>query len=124
MRLHRPARWSRPLAVIGLLALFLGVLDPLEGSIVILVGAAVVVVAALLRHSHHGRLVSVAFFLVLTGVAALWSLSALGGIGGQTGRSLRWGLLFLPYPLGWILGMVGAIRLIREASTTAVQPAP
>ena len=124
MGLHRPARWSRPLAVIGLLALLLGILDPLEGSVVILIGAAVVVVAALLRHSRHGRLVVAAFFLVLTGVAAVWALSALGGIGGQTGRSLWWGLLFLPYPLGWILSLVGAIRLIREASMTAAQLAP
>ena len=35
--------------------------------------------------------------LVLIGVAALWISSALGGFGGDTGRSDWWGLLFVPY---------------------------
>jgi len=122
--LPRSARRPRPLAIVGLLALLLGILDPLEGSILILAGSAVVAVAALVGRSRRTRLASAAFLLVLAGVGALWGTSALGGIGGQTGRSLWWGLLFLPYPVGWILALVGAIRLIREASPPALQPAP
>ena len=121
---HR-ARRSRRLAILGLVALVLGTLDPLEGSTLILIGCAVVSVAAAVGHSRQARLAWAALLLVLAGVAALWGMSALGGIGGQTGRSLWWGLLFLPYPVGWVLGLFGAIRLIREASATAApQPAP
>lgn len=116
-------RWSRPLAILGLLALIVGIIDPLEGSIVILGGSAIVALAALLVHSRRRRLTYGAFFLVLAGVAALWGISALGGIGGQTERSLWWGLLFLPYPIGWILGLAGAIRLIREFPPTSPQGA-
>ena len=32
----------------------------------------------------------------------------------QTGRSMWLALLFLPYPVGWILGLVGTIQTLRE----------
>jgi hypothetical protein len=52
--------------------------------------------------------------LVLAGVAALWGLSALGGVGGDTGRSMWWLLLCAPYGLGWLLALGGIIdRTVR-----------
>jgi hypothetical protein len=41
-------------------------------------------------------------------------MSALGGIGGDTGRSYWWALLFLPYPVGWIMALTGAFELVAE----------
>ncbi len=103
------------LTVVGLLAMLLGALDPLEGSVVILGGAAMVALAALVGHSRHRALLSWAFALVAVGVATMFAVSAIGGFGGRTGRSMWWALLLVPYPAGWILGLVGAVRRLREA---------
>jgi hypothetical protein len=48
-----------------------------------------------------------AFVLIAIGVGALWGLSTVGGIGGSSGHSMRWGLLMLPYLIGWNMGMWG-----------------
>jgi len=50
------------------------------------------------------------------GVAAMLAVNTLGGLGGTKGRSLWWGLLILPYPIGWILAIGNLIaRLIERA---------
>ncbi len=114
------SRWSRILVVVGLIAMLIGAVDPLEGSLVILPGAGMVALGALLGNSRHRRFLSWSFVLVAVGVGALWGLSALGGIGGESGHSIWWGLVLLPYPVGWIMGLIGAIGRLREASRTSV----
>jgi hypothetical protein len=114
------SRWSRLLVVVGLAAMLIGAVDPLEGSLVILPGTGLVALGALLGNSRYRKLLSWSLVLVAAGVGALWGLSALGGIGGSSGRSNWWGLVLLPYPVGWIMGLVGAIRRLREASRTPV----
>ena len=116
------SRWSRILVIVGLIAMLIGVVDPLEGSLVILPGTGMVALGALLGNSRHRKLLSWSFVLVAVGVGALWGLSALGGFGGSSGRSNWWGLVLLPYPVGWIMGFVGAIRRLREGSRTSVLP--
>lgn len=111
------ARWSRRLTLAGLVAMSIGALDPLEGSLVILPGTGLVALGALLGGGRHRWLVSLSFVLVAIGVAAMWWLSALGGFGGSTGRSNWWWLVLLPYPIGWIMGLVGAVLGLRAAST-------
>lgn len=113
-------RWSHGLAILGLVAMVIGALDPLEGSFVILPGTGLVALGALLGNSRHRILLYWSFVLVAVGVGALWGLSALGGLGGNSGRSNWWGLVLLPYPVGWILGLVGAIRSLREGSGRSV----
>jgi hypothetical protein len=108
-------RWSHRMLGIGTAALVLGALDPLEGSIVIVAGAAVAMVAAHLGHLRARHQLDWGLALELLGVAALWALSAAGGIGGSTGRSYWWALLLLPYPVGWLLSLSGAVRSLREA---------
>ena len=71
------------------------------------------------RRSQCGALA-----LVALGVGALWGLSAVGGFGGSSGRSMWWGALLLPYPAGWILGVVGAVRVLREPSVPSVPSTP
>ena len=107
-------RSSRALLWVGATALVLGAIDPLEGSIVIVIACAVVTVAAYLGHLHARRWAAWGVALATLGVAALWATSAAGGIGGSTGRSYWWALLMLPYPVGWILSLSGAIRGLRE----------
>ena len=102
------------LVFLGFAAMVGGFLDPMEGSVLILAGIVLLTVGAALSHSRHTRWLSWSLALVAIGVAALWGLSAIGGFGGSTGRSSWWGLLILPYPLGWILGLVGAAKKVRE----------
>lgn len=111
-------RWSRVLVIVGLVAMLIGAVDPLEGSIIILVGTALVAIGAWLGKSRYLRLLCWASALVTVGVGALWSLSGLGGIGAGSGRSNWWGLVLVPYAVGWITGLVGAIQRLRETTRT------
>jgi hypothetical protein len=107
-------RWSHRLLGIGTAALVLGAIDPLEGSLVLVAGAGVAMVAAHLAHLRARRWLDWGVALEVLGVAALWALSAAGGVGGSTGRSYWWALLLLPYPVGWLLSLSGAVRSLRE----------
>jgi hypothetical protein len=118
--------WSRILIVIGSIAMLIGVIDPLEGSLIILLGSGLITLATFLGKSRHRLLLywMWVFILITVGVGAMWWLTALGGIGGNTGRSMAWGLVVLPFPIGWIMGIIGIIvRLIEfiKASGLKVQ---
>lgn len=108
--------WSRILVIVGGIAMLIGAIDPLEGSLIILPGSGMVALGTLLGKSRH-RLVVYwvwVFILIAVGVGALWGLSAVGGIGGTSGRSMWWGLVLLPYPIGWLLGVASLrVRLIE-----------
>jgi hypothetical protein len=114
--MHSRPRLSNALVIVGFGAMLLGALDPLEGSLLILPGSGIVSLGAVLGRSRFRKLLGVAFALVLLGVAIMFGISALGGVGGSTGRSLWWALLVLPYPAGWVLGVVGVVRRFREPS--------
>jgi len=49
-------RWSRILVIVGLVAMLIGAIDPLEGSLVILPGTGMVALGALLGNSRHRKL--------------------------------------------------------------------
>ncbi len=108
------ARWSRILVIVGLVSMVVGAIDPLEGSLMILPGVGLVALGAFLGRSRYRILLYWAFVLVAVGVGAMFALSAFGGIGGSTGRSMWWGLVIAPYPVGWIMGLVGGIRGLVE----------
>jgi uncharacterized membrane protein YhdT len=111
--------WSRILCVIGLVALLIGALDPLEGAFVIVPASAVIALSAFLARSRFRRCAYWAFGLTASGVGALFIISALGGVGGPaggTGRSMWWLLTCLPYPLGWILCLYAVVRILSEGS--------
>jgi len=88
-----PLRNPRSPQIAGLVLLLLGTLDPLEGSVLILVGTAVAAIGARVHRGQQRRLQAWAFGLVALGVAALFGLSEVGGIGEGSGRSWAWGLL-------------------------------
>lgn len=110
-------RWSRTLVVAGLIVMVIGAIDPLEGSLVILPGTAMVALGAWLGKSRYWKLLCWAFVLVAVGVAALFAVSAVGGFGGRSSLSYWWGILILPFPIGWVLGIIGAIKKLREGAT-------
>lgn len=96
--------------------MIVGTVDPMEGSILILPGSACVALGIYLGRKER-RIVlywTVAFILIAVGVAALFGFSAVGGLGGNTGRSMWWALLVLPYPLGWLMALAGSVvALVR-----------
>ena len=104
------ARW---LVVAGLVLMVIGIIDPLEGSVVVLGGSMLAALGAF-RSQHRSRLSFTAVALIAFGVSVMSGLSALGGVGGNTGRSVWWALLCLPYPIGWILGLISAASELRK----------
>ena len=108
--------WSRTLKVVGAIVMVLGTLDPLEGSVLILAGSGLVALAAYLGGQGRRRVAywTWALGLIAVGVAAMFALSAVGGIGGKSGHSMWWGLLILPYPVGWLMALAaGGANLVR-----------
>jgi hypothetical protein len=106
---------SRTLAVLGLLAMLVGGLDPLEGSVIILPGVGLATAGAFLGRSRHTRLLCWSLAMVAIGVGAMFVLSAVGGIGGHSRNSMWWGAFILPYPVGFLLALVTATRRVIEA---------
>jgi hypothetical protein len=89
--------------------MFIGAIDPLEGALLIMSGSGAVVLGAAIGRCER-RVIAyrlAVFVLIAIGVGAMWGLSSLGGFGGKSGRSEWWGVLILPYLVGWSLGMWG-----------------
>jgi hypothetical protein len=100
---------SRILIVLGSIAILAGALDPMEGSVVILIGSGLVALGTFLGHGER-RLIRYrtwAFILIAVGVSAMFGLSNLGGFGGSSGLSMWWGVLILPYLIGWSMSVCG-----------------
>ena len=108
------ASWSRGLVLGGLIGMIAGLIDPLEGSVVIAAGNVAAAAGGCLGASRYRKLLYLGAALAVIGVATLFAISAVGGFGGDTGRSNWWMLILLPYPAGWILGLIGAVRALRE----------
>jgi hypothetical protein len=101
--------WSHILIIVGSIAMLVGAVDPMEGSLVILPGSGLVALGTFLGQNER-RLIAYrvgAFILIAMGVGALWGLSMVGGFGGNSGRSNWWAVLILPYLIGWLMGIWG-----------------
>ena len=112
--MHGRERWTRVLVIVGLIAMLIGAIDPLEGSLVILPGSGMVALGALLSKSRLRKLLCWALGLVAIGVGAMFVLSGFGGTGGSSGHSNWWLLVVLPYPVGWIMSLIGVFLNLRE----------
>ena len=104
----------KALTVVGLAAMLIGSLDPLEGSVLIAPGLGLAALAAFLGRTKRRKLVYASAAMVAVGVAAMFVLSAYGGVGGRHGQPWWWAVTMLPYPVGWISGWVGAILTTVE----------
>jgi hypothetical protein len=110
---------ARVLIWVGLAAMVLGAVDPLEGSyLLILPGSVLAALAAFLAQAEHRHWIYAGFLLVGVGVGALFFLSNLGGVGGQTERSYGWMILVIPYPIGWLLDLIAIIKTRKEYRLT------
>ncbi len=108
------SKYSHWLVVAGLIGMVAGAVDPLEGSPVVAVGSGLVALGAYLGRSRRRGLAFVAFVMVAVGIGAMWALTAIGGVGGSTGRSAWWVTLVAPLVVGWILGLFVAVRVLID----------
>ena len=104
--------------IIGILAVLIGAIDPLEGSLVIVGGSLLLSILVYGRKDAFKKLFLLSTILIIIGVAIMFFLSSLGGFGGTSELSWAWGLFILPYPVGWLLTVVlliiQAIRSIKN----------
>ncbi|MEQ1690827.1 MAG: hypothetical protein ABMA00_06045 [Gemmatimonas sp.] len=112
-------RWPRTLVIIGLVAMVLGVFDPMEGSILILAGSACAALGASLTHSRSAPMLLWSFALLLMGVGSMWVFSFFGGFSGASATSKWWMVTIVPYPVGWVIGLMGAVRRLREVESVS-----
>lgn len=112
-------KWMRIIYSIGVVALLIGALDPLEGSVVLAVGCALIALSTYLTHDRHWKLFLASMIMIVIGVFFLFYFSSLGGFGGTSTLSWWWGLLILPYPIGWLMAIITLI--IRAANKSKHQ---
>lgn len=101
--------WSRILFTVGGIAMLVGAIDPIEGSLFILPGSGLMALGAFLGRDER-RLIRYrawVFVSIAIGMGAAWGLTMAGGIGGSHGVSPWWAVLILPYPIGWSMGIWG-----------------
>lgn len=96
-------QWTRFVYILGIVSLLIGVLDPLEGSVLVVAGSAAVTFSAFINKDTYFKIFLVSFIMIVFGVLFLFYLSSLGGFGGRSSLSWWWGLLIFPYPAGWLL---------------------
>ncbi len=95
-------KWLQAINILGIIALIIGAVDPLEGSIAIVFGSALIALSRSLERSDYYKLFIISFIAIAIGVSFMFYFSSLGGFGGDSNLSSWWGLLILPYPLGWL----------------------
>lgn len=101
--------WSRVLIAVGSVGMIVGAIDPLEGSLIILPGSLLVMLGSILSQGKRQWITYRVwiFILIAIGVGAMWGLTMAGGFGGTSGHSMWWGVLILPYLIGWSMGIWG-----------------
>lgn len=117
--IHTPThfRWNRNLYITGLVAVIVGALDPMEGSIVICAGAALLAISSYKLKDRHAKHFLIHFLLITIGVISLFAISDQGGLG-PNDLSWWWGLCILPYPLAWLsLIILFIIRAFQKKKT-------
>lgn len=107
-------KWTSIIYIIGVIALIIGVVDPLEGSVVIMFGSALLALSAYVTNDRHSKIFTVSLIMIVVGVAFLFYFSSLGGFGGTSTLSWWWGLLILPFPIGWLTIIIVLIRRAIE----------
>jgi hypothetical protein len=100
---------SRLMIPAGYIAMLVGAIDPMEGSLLILPGSGLVALGSFVGQGEKEFLIFRLWSLLLIaiGVTALWGLSIAGGFGGTSGLSAWWGILLVPYLIGWSIGVWG-----------------
>jgi len=114
-KMKEKINWIRIIYITGVIALIIGAIDPLEGSVVIAAGILLLTLATFLARDRHWKIFLLSLILIAIGVFFLFYFSSLGGFGGTSTLSWWWGTLILPYPIGWLVAIVFLIiRVIKK----------
>lgn len=108
------AKWTRVIYIVGVVALIIGAIDPLEGSLLIIAGSALLALSAYVNNDRHSKIFTIALIMIVIGVFFMFYFSSIGGFGGTSALSWWWSLLILPFPIGWITIIVVLIRRAIE----------
>ena len=103
--MNKKIKWTHVIYIFGIIALIIGALDPLEGSVVITLGSVLIALSTYLTRDRHRKIFLTAAIMIVIGVLFLFYLSSLGGFGGKSTLSLWYGTLILPYPIGWLMSI-------------------
>ena len=96
---------TRTLYIIGVYVLILGVIDPLEGSVIILGGNALIVISLFMTNDYQRKHFLASLIMIAVGVGFMFYLSSLGGFGKEGPLSWWWATLIIPYPAGWLFAI-------------------
>lgn len=120
------SRGLRYLRILAIALLFIGALDPLEGSVLITVGSILLAAQVYWSGDSRRRLYVTTALMILVGVFFLFFFSSLGGFG-KGHLSWWWGLFILPYPMGWMITVISlldnSIKKRRRKNFDPIQPA-
>lgn len=109
-------KWIRVVFIIGVVALIIGVIDPLEGSVLISAGSTLIAFSTFISHDRHRKFFLTTFIMIVFGVFFLFYLSTFGGFG-KGALSWWWGILVLPYPIAWLASIILLIvRVLKNQS--------
>jgi len=93
--------------VIGVIAVIIGALDPMEGSLVIAGGSILIALSSFMTNDRYRNLFMTTAAMILIGVSCLWYISSLGGFDPKL--EWWWIAMILPYPLGWLITIITLI---------------
>jgi hypothetical protein len=117
--MEKNKKWTRVVWIIGIVALIIGSIDPLEGSVVIAAGSGLMALAAFYKDDRHWKIFLATFIMIVIGVVLLFAISSFGGFGGNSSLSWWWGLLIVPYPVGWLTNIILLIiRAVKKPAKT------
>lgn len=120
--------WLQLAHYASVVALVIGVLDPLEGSLIIVAGSIVLAIIVHLKHDFQRKLFLAAAIMIVIGVFFLFYFSSLGGFGGSSALSWWWMALIVPYPVGWLMIITlliwRSIRMRRKKMEAKISAAP
>ncbi|MFB3895950.1 MAG: hypothetical protein ACE14V_06565 [bacterium] len=89
--------------------MLIGTVDLLEFWMFIFTGSLLVTIGAMVDKSRYRQLLLWSLIMIVFGAVAMSTLSGYGGFDGRSEHPLWWRLFVLPYPIGWIMAIVGII---------------
>ena len=99
-------KWIRIIYILGIISLIAGALDPLEGSVIIAVGSALIALSTRLAHDRNRRIFLTTSIMIITGVCFMFYFFFFFGFGGTSTLSWWWATLIIPYPIGWLINII------------------
>ncbi len=105
---------TRILYYAGVVAMILGAVYPLEGSVLILSGNLLLVISMYITNDRQRKQFLATLIMIAVGVFFIYFTWSLREFGGTSKLIWLWDILILLYPAGWIFAMVMLIIRVRQ----------